>query len=117
MPPCVLVVEDDPDIRDAVVEAISDAGYEVVEAENGAEALASLRTHRPCIMLLDLMMPVMDGWQLVDAMQADPALASVRFCVVSATDRAAPSGHVAILRKPVKLQTLLSTVQAHCGAP
>lgn len=117
MAPCVLVVEDDPDIREAVVEAITDAGYRVIEAENGVEALVLMRQSAPCIVLLDLMMPVMDGWQVAAEMDADPTLASVRVCVVSATERAAPARSVCVLRKPIKLQTLLSTVEEHCGAP
>jgi CheY-like chemotaxis protein len=112
---CVLVVDDDELLRDAVSEAIADAGYEVEQAENGREALDKMRRASPCIVLLDLMMPVMDGWEVVSEMTKDPALASVPVCVVSAQDRIAPPKAVRTLRKPVTAAVLLQTVEQYCG--
>ncbi|MBA3463283.1 MAG: response regulator [Deltaproteobacteria bacterium] len=116
VPARVLVVEDDQDIREAVVEAITGRGYEVVEAENGAVALDRMREHAPCIVLLDLMMPVMDGWEVVAQMDTEPSLAAVPICIVSAHDRDLPR-NVAVLRKPVSLASLLQTVENYCGPP
>ena len=59
----VLVVDDDPDIRELLFTALEDEGFEVVPAGNGEEALAIIKTFRPDVIVLDLMMPVMDGWQ------------------------------------------------------
>lgn len=59
----VLVVDDDPDIRELLFTALEDEGFEVVPAGNGQEALAIIKTFRPDVIVLDLMMPVMDGWQ------------------------------------------------------
>jgi two-component system, chemotaxis family, chemotaxis protein CheY len=59
----VLVVDDDPDIRELLFTALEDDGFEVVPAGNGQEALAIIETFRPDVIVLDLMMPVMDGWQ------------------------------------------------------
>jgi two-component system, chemotaxis family, chemotaxis protein CheY len=59
----ILVVDDDPDIRELLFSALEDEGFEVVPAANGHEALATIRTFRPDVIVLDLMMPVMDGWQ------------------------------------------------------
>ena len=60
--PCVLIVEDDPDVREMMELLLSSMGYRTVTAENGAVALDRLRESRPCMVLLDLMMQVMTGW-------------------------------------------------------
>lgn len=74
----VLVVEDDDDVRDMMVELLEAGGYTALIARHGEEALAQLRAgQRPCIILLDLMMPVMDGWTFCDEVQKDPALAGI----------------------------------------
>lgn len=59
----VLVVEDDPDIRLVVSEILSSAGYSVLQSTNGAEALITLQDKNPHVILLDMRMPVMDGWE------------------------------------------------------
>jgi DNA-binding response OmpR family regulator len=66
----VLVVDDDPDIRELLFTALEDEGFEVVPAGNGQEALAIIRTFRPDVIVLDLMMPVMDGWQFANELRA-----------------------------------------------
>jgi len=65
----VLVVDDDPDIRELLFTALEDEGFEVVPAGNGREALAIIRTFRPDVIVLDLMMPVMDGWQFASELR------------------------------------------------
>jgi CheY-like chemotaxis protein len=117
MAACVLVVDDDDALRDVVAEAIADAGYTVAQAENGREALAKMREFTPCIVLLDLMMPVMDGWEVVAEMDADPLLSSVPVCIVSAQSGIAPPRNICILKKPATLSGILSAVEAHCGKP
>lgn len=114
---CVLVVDDDDALRDIVCEAISDAGYAVEQAGNGQEAMAKMREASPCIVLLDLMMPVMDGWEVVAAMNLDPSLAAVPVCVVSAQDRVAPPPTACSLKKPVSIAKLIDTVSLYCGKP
>ena len=71
----VLVVEDDQEVRDAIAEVLEDSEYKPLPAANGAEALERLRTAtpQPCVILLDVMMPTMDGWQFRAAQQSDPA--------------------------------------------
>jgi DNA-binding response OmpR family regulator len=66
----VLVVDDDPDIRELLFTALEDEGFEVVPAGNGQEALAIIKTFRPDVIVLDLMMPVMDGWQFARELRA-----------------------------------------------
>jgi CheY-like chemotaxis protein len=112
---CVLVVDDDEALREAIAEAIADAGYIVEQARDGREALEKMRLSSPCIVLLDLMMPVMDGWEVVSEMDADAALAKVPVCVVSAQDRVPPPRNVRTLKKPVSVAALVQAVEEHCG--
>jgi two-component system, chemotaxis family, chemotaxis protein CheY len=66
----VLVVDDDPDIRELLFTALEDEGFEVVPAGNGREALTIIQSFRPDVIVLDLMMPVMDGWQFANELRA-----------------------------------------------
>jgi CheY-like chemotaxis protein len=117
--PDVLIVEDDYAIRDALMQLLEDEGYAVAGAANGQEALDLLRRHLPpCLILLDLMMPVMTGWEFRAEQQRDPALATIPVVVVSA-DRhalttAADMDAVAILVKPVPLRDVLAIVERYC---
>ncbi|HVI23529.1 MAG TPA: response regulator [Myxococcales bacterium] len=115
----VLVVEDDGDVRDAVAASLRDEGYVVAEAENGRLALDWLQSNAdPCLVLLDLWMPVMTGIELHAVMAQDPRLAAVRLVVVSAAGdaraQAQQMGAIAFLRKPLDLHDLLATVERYC---
>jgi len=120
----VLIVDDDPDILDALRQIIEDEGYIVACSTNGEEALRYLRSgHRPRLILLDLMMPVLDGWQFLDARRSDPLLSSIPVVVVSATaanfQGRGPQDQPevnAVLSKPVALDRLLSFVETFCRA-
>jgi CheY-like chemotaxis protein len=116
----VMIVEDDDEIRELLAEMLADGGYEVSTARNGEEALALLRSSpRPGVILLDLMMPVMDGWQMRAEMLADPALADIPVVVVSGAADLGGDGHALkasrVLTKPVKWPVLLESVRAHCN--
>ena len=111
----VLVVDDDDGIREAVRNVLEEEGCIVHTACNGREALDTLSTiPRPCLILLDLMMPVMDGWEVMEALKADDASAAIPVAVVSSLfsrdDYAAR-----FFRKPIALETLIEVVRAHCG--
>ena len=83
----VLLVEDNDDVREMMALALELAGHDVVLAANGREALARLRERpRPCVILLDLMMPVMNGWEFRQALRSEPALRDVPVVVVSAVN-------------------------------
>ena len=112
----MLIAEDDDDIRDTLAEVVRDAGYDVAVAPNGKVALESMRDQPPCVLLLDLMMPLVDGWQVVDRMQRDAELAAVPVCVLSAFPERAPAQAICVLGKPVDLDRLLETIEQHCGA-
>src|SRR5512137_690369 len=80
----ILVVEDDRDMREALVEVLRLEGYEVEAAGNGADGLELARRHRPDVILLDLMMPIMSGWEFRAAQLKDARLAAVPVIVMSA---------------------------------
>ena len=82
----VLVVEDDPDSREMLVRVLRKEGYVVTEAENGSVALERIAEQRPELILLDLMMPVMDGFEFLSILAAQPQLASIPVIVVTAKD-------------------------------
>jgi CheY-like chemotaxis protein len=113
--PCVsvLVVEDDPDIRQVVVTALEDEGFHTASASNGAEALKVLeRLPRPVLLFVDLMMPVMDGPSLIAALRANDKLATLPVVVMSAASDGVPG--YPMLRKPFKLEDLVGIVDSYC---
>ena len=117
----ILIIEDEHDIRAVLTEILEDEGYSVASAPNGLEALAFLRQHRPRLILLDLGMPVMTGWEFREQQQRDPALADIPVIVMSATphlDQTAAALHAAdCLDKPIELNALLGMVEQYCADP
>ena len=114
-----LVVDDDPSIRGFVQYALEDEGFEVGCAANGAEALDTLATWHADVVLLDLMMPVMDGWEFRRRQLEDPSLGSIHVIVMSA-NRCLPAAEAvlspcAMLAKPFDLMDLLRHA-ARCAA-
>src|SRR3954469_25596166 len=79
----ILVAEDDANTRQALASLLGAAGYTVTTAANGREALDALRRQPPDLVLLDLVMPELDGWQFLQQQRQDPALASIPVVVVS----------------------------------
>jgi DNA-binding response OmpR family regulator len=119
MPCCVLIVEDDADIRSFMQFLLDSSGYETMAAGNGREALAAMRDRRPCMVLLDLMMPIMDGFDFRVHQLRDPALAQVPvLCLTAMPDTASLAERLSApcLNKPVSIDRLLNEVQARCQA-
>jgi two-component system, chemotaxis family, chemotaxis protein CheY len=116
----ILVVEDTEDLRELFMEVLRREGYEVVGAENGQEALTILSASlaEPCLVLLDLMMPVMDGETFLRTLQETPDGATLPVIVVSATvgDRYIP-GAAGLVKKPVAPSVLVNIVRDCCGPP
>jgi CheY-like chemotaxis protein len=114
----VLVVEDDEDIREGLLDLLADSGYQSVGARDGREALQKLTQIQPCLILLDLMMPVMDGRAFRAEQLRDPSLAKIPVVVISAYhdvgEQARDMNAAKLLRKPVDAEELLRTVAEHC---
>ena len=115
----ILIVDDDADLREALTELLQSKGYRVASADDGAKALESLRkSGAPGLILLDLMMPVMDGYEFIAQRNSDPALAGIPVVVISAGRH--PQGSVVpgadeILYKPFEADHLIRIVERFCG--
>ena len=111
----VLVVDDDPDILEALSEILEAEGFEIRRARNGKEALERLEPEPPQLILLDLMMPVMDGWEFAQRMRQKPNAAKIPLIVLSADrnvgSKATDIGAVGHLAKPFELNDLLDMVR------
>lgn len=118
--PCrILLVEDDSAIREGVAECLAAEGYEVGQAAHGKEALEWLRREgRPQLVVVDLVMPVMNGAELISRMRADPSLKGVPLVLMTAAIPSPGGGQVpqadGVLMKPFELDDLLAMVAHHC---
>ena len=115
--PHVLIVDDDTDVREMLEMFLADSGYAISSATNGADALAQMRRQPPCLVLLDLMMPVMSGWQFRERQLEDPALSNVPvICITAAHDPRTVTARLGLpcLQKPVDLEELASIVHVAC---
>jgi CheY-like chemotaxis protein len=115
-----MLIDDDQDISDILLDVLTGAGYSVVTAGNGVEALASLKSVTPSLILLDLNMPVMDGFEFRRLQRLDPAVAQVPTVVMSALhqmrERIADLAVDDDLEKPFTCERLLQVVEHYCGS-
>lgn len=113
--PQILVVEDDQDTLEAIAAILDMEGFAVLTAGNGQEALELLEIHNPSVVLLDLMMPVLSGWEFLRHRKIRPQLAKIPVILTSAVmDIAAGAeaeGADAVLRKPVNVASLVGLVR------
>jgi two-component system, chemotaxis family, chemotaxis protein CheY len=111
----VLVVDDDPDLRSLLAAVLDAEGYNVLTAENGAAALSVLRTVLPDIIILDLMMPVMNGWQFRETQKDVPEYARIPIVCLSAypaaRHQAMALGMTACVQKPFEIDDLLDAIR------
>jgi CheY-like chemotaxis protein len=111
----ILVVDDDVDCRNLLETALGFEGFGVITARNGAEALAAAREHQPRLILLDLMMPVMDGYQFRAQQQADAEIADIPVICISGTHQAQRAarrlGAAGCIEKPIALEELIRTMR------
>jgi CheY-like chemotaxis protein len=110
---CVLVVDDEADIRETLREAVEMVGCTAVLAANGADALKLLRESTPCLMILDLIMPVMTGEELLEIVRQQPAFAHVPVLISTSAPQRAPAG-VPILPKPIDLGAFWAWIRENC---
>lgn len=109
----ILVVDDDDSIRELVSLALSDEGYEVISAPDGAMAFDLICEQPPHVILLDLRMPIMDGWEFLDAYRKAPGPHAPVIALTAAREvgNTTPEiGADAFLSKPFDLDDLLSLV-------
>jgi CheY-like chemotaxis protein len=120
--PCsVLIVDDDHGIREVLSEVLVDAGYQIASAEDGARALDYLQQAPvlPRVILLDLMMPVMTGWEFRLTQQQNPRIAPIPVVALSARGGIEHEQYAvtvdAFMRKPVDLDQLLDLIEDYCA--
>jgi len=116
--PSILIAEDEFSIATLLHDILADEGYTVVLARNGQEALELLGTTHPALVLTDVMMPILDGFALCRAIQADPAHQALPVIIMSAiVDPPAADGCRAIgfLKKPFDLQHVVDTINNVIG--
>lgn len=114
----VLVIDDDPAIRQTMQDVLGIHGYKVVTASDGQEGIEVLSSMKepPCIILLDLMMPGVNGWGFLDFQRSSPEFSSVPVVICSAYEASARSiGTSPVLIKPVKLDALVNAIKAFCA--
>jgi CheY-like chemotaxis protein len=117
--PRILVIDDDPTVRDLMMRYLSKEGFAVVTAANGIEGLNQARDARPTVITLDVVMPDLDGWTVLAALKGDPALADIPVVLVTIVDdrqRGYALGATEYLVKPVDRRRLVESLRSLCGA-
>jgi two-component system cell cycle response regulator DivK len=119
MSKCILVVEDQPDNRRILRDLLGNAGYELIEAETGEEALTAVETQRPDLILMDIQLPVMDGYEATRRIRSNPELKSIPIIAVTSyalagdEAKALAVGCTAYITKPFSPRALLGKVREH----
>jgi two-component system cell cycle response regulator DivK len=114
---CILVVEDQMDNRQILRDLLGNAGYTLVEAENGEEALAAVAKQRPDLILMDIQLPVMDGYEATRRIKSDTATKSIPIIVITSyalsgdEGKARAAGCDAYVTKPYSPRQLLAKVR------
>ncbi len=115
----ILVVEDQEDNRRIVRDLLTKAGYEMLEAVNGEEGVAMAQTHRPDLILMDIQLPGLDGYEATRRIKADPALRQIPIIAVTSyalsgdDAKAAAAGCDAYVAKPFSPRLLLAKVREY----
>jgi CheY-like chemotaxis protein len=116
----ILVVDDDADFRDALCEVLADAGYPIQQAGNGEEALKRIADEAPGIVLLDLKMPVLDGWGVMERMRQDPRTSAIPILILSAYGfewESELTGAQGYIPKSVGMDEILERIRKAAGPP
>jgi CheY-like chemotaxis protein len=117
----IVIVDDEFGLADVLASTLSDIGFRVLSAANGKQGLEIMVEHPPDLVLLDYMMPLLDGAGVLKAMRADPKLAAVPVIMMTAVPesvvRVQCHGYTAFLRKPFDFQTLLKAVERAMAGP
>jgi two-component system, cell cycle response regulator DivK len=120
----ILIVEDNFDNREIYAEILRHAGYDILEAENGMRGVEKALEHLPDIILMDLSMPLMDGWEAIAVLKGDSRTAAIPVLAVSAHvvmngdyRRAEAAGFSSYITKPVEPKEVLREVRTRIGPP
>lgn len=113
MPASVLLVDDDASIREVLGQALRSQGHTVQAVESCTGALAILENQRPEVVILDLMMPVLGGWQFLEIMKQSVKLSDIPIVIITASEEV-PKGGYRIVRKPFDVDAVLSAVKDCC---
>jgi CheY-like chemotaxis protein len=119
----ILLIEDHKEIWDFLSRRLKRRGYEVVVAEDGQEGLDKARSEKPALILLDMNLPVMDGWTVARELKGDeatkpiPIIALTAHAMAGDRDKALAAGCNDYHAKPVDFSQLLTQIQAALGAP
>jgi len=115
----ILVVEDQPDSRQIIRDMVAGADYEITEAENGEEALAAIAKQRPDLILMDIQLPIMDGYTATRLIKTDPALRSIPIIAVTSyalaveEKKARAAGCDDYVTKPFSPRQLLAKIRQY----
>jgi len=115
----ILVVEDQPDNRKILRDLLTNANFEVIEAEDGEAGLVAAETHRPDLILMDIQLPLMDGYEATRRIKANPALRAIPIIVITSyalsgdEDKARAAGSDAYFSKPFSPRQLLAKVREY----
>ncbi len=113
----ILVVEDQEDNRQILRDLLGSAGYDLIEAENGEEALAAVSKYRPDLVLMDIQLPIMDGYEATRRLKADPEFEKIPIIVVTSyalsgdEGKAREAGCDAYVTKPYSPRLLLAKIK------
>ncbi len=115
----ILIVEDDDDLRDSILELLQLRGFNVVAAADGQQALDELRAGlTPCLIILDLMLPVVSGWEFRNQQLSDPRLSEIPTVIVSGINNLEIESRrlqaTAFVSKPINFDLLFKTVEQNC---
>jgi two-component system, cell cycle response regulator DivK len=115
----ILVVEDQPDNRQIIRDMLAPTDYEIIEAEDGEQALAAVAKERPDLILMDIQLPVMDGYEATRRIKADPALRSIPIIAVTSyalsgeEKKARAAGCDEYVPKPFSPRQLLAKIRQY----
>jgi two-component system, cell cycle response regulator DivK len=115
----ILVVEDQPDSRQIIRDMLTGTDYEITEAENGEEALTAIAKQRPDLILMDIQLPIMDGYTATNQIKSDPALRSIPiiavtpYALASEEKKARAAGCDDYVTKPFSPRELLAKIRQY----